>query len=147
MGNIDPKDGFWVIIKRMNSSTQKGRVIIPAGRRPWPHELRVADILAMAGHVVEFIPESNTKTADLYLDGIGFEIKSPRSANANSLEHILKKALKQSCNIIIDTSRMHDSRDDNTRRFLINQVRSRKQIKRLIIITKQGRIIDINSLV
>lgn len=68
---------FWVIIKRMNSSTQKGRVIIPAGRRPWPHELRVADILAMAGSVVEFIPESNTKTADIYLDGVEYEIKSP----------------------------------------------------------------------
>ena len=131
----------------MSSYNRKGRIIIPAGCRPWPHELRVADILAMAGHVVEFIPESNAKTADIYLDGMEFEIKSPKSANTNSLEHILKKALRQSCNIVIDTSRMHDSRDDNVRRFLVNQIRSRKQIKRLVLITKQGRIIDINSLV
>lgn len=87
------------------------------------------------------------KTADILLDGIAYEIKSPKSANSNTLEHILKKALKQSSNIIIDTSKMKNVRDDNTRRFLINQVRIRKQIKKLIMISKRGQIIDISSLV
>ena len=123
------------------------KVVVPANANPWPHELRVAKILALAGYAVEFIPETNTKTADILLDGIEFEIKSPKSANANSLEHILKKAVKQSCNIIIDTSRMKNVRDDNTRRFLINQVGIRRQINNLIMITKQGQIIDISALV
>ncbi len=125
----------------------RGKVVVPANANPWPHELRVAKILALAGYAVEFIPETNTKTADILLDGIEFEIKSPKSANANSLEHILKKAVKQSCNIIIDTSRMKNVRDDNTRRFLINQVRIRRQINNLIMITKQGQIIDVSALV
>ena len=125
----------------------RGKVVVPANANPWPHELRVAKILALAGYAVEFIPETNTKTADILLDGIEFEIKSPKSANANSLAHILKKAVKQSCNIIIDTSRMKNVRDDNTRRFLINQVRIRRQINNLIMITKQGQIIDISALV
>lgn len=125
----------------------RGKVVVPANANPWPHELRVAKILALAGYAVEFIPETNTKTTDILLDGIEFEIKSPKSANANSLEHILKKAVKQSCNIIIDTSRMKNVRDDNTRRFLVNQVRIRKQINNLIMITKQGQIIDISALV
>lgn len=125
----------------------RGKVVVPANANPWPHELRVAKILALAGYAVEFIPETNTKTADILLDGIEFEIKFPKSANANSLEHILKKAVKQSCNIIIDTSRMKNVRDDNTRRFLINQVRIRRQINNLIMITKQGQIIDISALV
>ena len=125
----------------------RGKVVVPANANPWPHELRVAKILALAGYAVEFIPETNTKTADILLDGIEFEIKSPKSANANSLEHILKKAVKQSCNIIIDTSRMKNVRDDNTSRFLINQVRIRRQINNLIMITKQGQIIDISALV
>ena len=129
----------------MNNS--RGKVIVPANANPWPHEQRVAKILALAGHAVEFIPESNTKTADILLDGVEFEIKSPKSANANSLEHILKKAVKQSCNIIIDTSRMKNIRDDNTRRFLANQARLRKQIKKLIMITKQGQIIDVSALI
>ena len=129
----------------MNNS--RGKVIVPANANPWPHEQRVAKILALAGHAVEFIPESNTKTADILLDGVEFEIKSPKSANANSLEHILKKAVKQSCNIIIDTSRMKNIRDDNTRRFLVNQARLRKRIKKLIMITKQGQIIDVSVLI
>lgn len=129
----------------MNNS--RGKVIVPANANPWPHEQRVAKILALAGHAVEFIPESNTKTADILLDGVEFEIKSPKSANANSLEHILKKAVKQSCNIIIDTSRMKNIRDDSTRRFLVNQARLRKQIKKLIMITKQGQIIDVSVLI
>ena len=129
----------------MNNS--RGKVVVPANANPWPHEQRVAKIHALAGHAVEFIPESNTKTADILLDGVEFEIKSPKSANANSLEHILKKAVKQSCNIIIDTSRMKNIRDDNTRRFLVNQARLRKRIKKLIMITKQGQIIDVSALI
>ena len=125
----------------------RGKIIVPANVSPWPHEQRVARIFALAGYAVEFILESTTRTADILLDGVEFEIKSPRSGNANSLEHILKKATKQSCNIIIDTSRMKNVRDDNTRRFLINQVRIRKQIKKLIMITKQGQIIEISALV
>ncbi len=122
-------------------------MVIPVGRCPWPHELKVANILALAGHSVEFLLESDVKTTDILLDGAEFEIKSPKSAIANSLEHALKKALRQSCNIIIDTSRVSNVRDDKIRRFLINQARSRKQIKRLIMVTKRGQIVDITALI
>ncbi|MBR3332223.1 hypothetical protein IKG28_01165 [Candidatus Saccharibacteria bacterium] len=125
----------------------KGEVIIPAGCKPWPHELRVASILAAAGHHVEFVPEANLHTADIALNGIKYEIKSPKSSLSNSLEHILKKALKQSPNIIIDTSRMKYVRDNSTRNFLITQAKSRKQIKSLLMISKQNQIIDIKSLI
>ncbi|MDO4612033.1 MAG: hypothetical protein Q4B29_01050 [Candidatus Saccharibacteria bacterium] len=77
----------------MSKFEQKGRIIIPAGRRPWPHELRVADVLATAGHKVEFLTETNNlPTADIKLDGVEYEIKSPEKMNANSLEHLLKNA-------------------------------------------------------
>ena len=125
----------------------RGKVVTPADANPWPHEQRVAKILALAGHYVEFIPETTIKTADLLLDGVEFEVKSPKSGNANSLEHILKKALKQSGNIIIDTSRMNGARDDKIRSFLISQARIRKQINRLLMITKHGQLIDISALV
>ena len=39
----------------------RGKVVVPANANPWPHKLRVAKILALAGHAVEFIPETNTK--------------------------------------------------------------------------------------
>lgn len=97
----------------------------------------------MAGYSIKFVKESNLHTADILLNGVEFEIKSPKTSCANSLEHLLKKALKQSPNIIIDTPRMKNSRDDNIRRFLIAQARSRKQIKRMLMITKKEKIVDI----
>lgn len=68
--------------------------------------------------------------------------------NANTLEHTLKDALKQSANIIIDSSRIHNKvRDDNVRTFLVAQLRHRQQIKRLLFITKRGQIVDIRTLI
>ena len=123
-------------------------VFIPAGRKPWPHEMRVAEILALAGHKVEFLNERiGLRTADIKLDGVEYEIKSPESFNANTFEHRLKDATKQSPNIIIDTSRIKKVRDLKVRAFLISQVRKQKQIKHLIMVTKRGQIIDISSLI
>ena len=109
--------------------------------------MRVAKILALAGHYVEFLEETNLHTADIRLDGIEYEIKSPESFNPNTLEHKLKDATKQSPNIIIDSSRMRKIRDDKVRMFLVNQVRKQKQIKKMLFITKKGQIIDIFGLI
>ncbi len=120
-----------------------GGTYIPAGRKPWPHELRVAGILANAGYRVEFIPESNSKTPDISMGGVKYEIKSPLTISTNTLEHLLKRALRQSPNIIVDTSRMRKNHDDKVKLFLSNQARMRRQIRRLIMISKSGQIIDI----
>ena len=67
---------------------QRGKVLIPGGVRPWPHELRVANVLALAGHAVEFLPKTNMKTADILLDDVAYEIKSPKSANSNKVPQL-----------------------------------------------------------
>ena len=131
----------------MNNSKQKGEIIIPAGRKPWPHELRVANILAMAGHSIEFLSESNISTADILLDCIEYEIKSPFTNKPDKLERNIKRGLKQSSNIIFDSSRIKNMRDDSLRRFLIRKAKEQKQIGELILITKRGQIIDIKSLI
>lgn len=131
----------------MNNAKQKGRIVIPAGRRPWPHELRIADILASAGHNIEFLPESNVHTADILLDGVEYEMKSPFTNKTDKLERNIKRGLKQSKNIIFDSSRIKDMRDDNLRRFLVRKAREQKQIGELIFITKRGQIIDIKALI
>ena len=122
-------------------------IFTPSGRRIWPHEDKVAQILAMAGHNVEFLMETNLKTADILLDGVPYEIKSPERFNANTLEHTIKNALKQSSNLVIDMSRMKGVRSNKMRNFLINQVRKSKQIKKMLLITRQGQIIDIVAIV
>lgn len=131
----------------MSSSKQKGKIIIPAGRKPWPHELHIANILAMAGHNIEFLPESNINTADILLDGIEYEMKSPFANKPDKLERNIKRGLRQSKNIIFDSSRIKNMRDDNLRRFLVKKAKEQKQIGELILITKRGQIIDIKSLV
>lgn len=131
----------------MNSLGWKGKTIIPAGRRPWPHELRIADILASAGHNIEFLPESNVHMADILLDGVPYEMKSPFTNKADKLERNIKRGLKQAENIIFDSSRIKNMRDNNLRRFLIRKAREQKQIGGLIFITKRGQIVDIKSLI
>ena len=130
-----------------NKNTKRGRIIIPGGRKPWPHELRIANILAMAGHIIEFLPESNISTADILLDGVEYEMKSPLTNKPDKLERNIKRGLKQSKNIIFDSSRIKNMRDDNLRRFLTKKAKEQKQIGELILITKRGQIIDIKSLV
>ncbi len=124
----------------------RAKIILPADLTPWPHELRVAKILALAGHTVEFLPVSNIKTADILLDGVEFEIKSPERFNPNTLEHTLRNAIKQSSNLIIDTSRMKKVNNQQVQRFLKHQIYKNSQIKRLLMVTKQEKIIDIMKL-
>ena len=64
---------------------QTGKIIIPASANPWPHEKRVAKILAQAGYRVEFIPEGTIGTADIYLNKTIYEIKSPKSNNESGI--------------------------------------------------------------
>ena len=96
----------------MIRKNNRGKIIIPGGRKPWPHKLRVANILAMAGHNIEFLPESNINTADFLLDGIAYELKSPFTNKSDKLERNIKRALKQSKNVILDSSRIKGLRDD-----------------------------------
>ena len=131
------------MMKKLN-----GNVIIPANASPWPHEIRVAKILALAGHEVFFIPEGTISSADIYLDGVIYEIKSPKTNKTNTIEHRLKEAVrKQSCNLIIDSSRLKGMSDHNFQKWLISRCEKQPQIKKMLFINKKGQIIYIKSLV
>ena len=127
-------------------NVKRGRIVTPADANPWPHEKRVARILALAGHYVEFIPETNIKTPDIYLERTIFEIKSPISNKIDAVERNITRALAKSSNIIFDSSRMK-VRDDQIMRELIKRRRVGKGLKKLLFINKRGMIIDINALI
>lgn len=126
---------------------QKGRVVIPADANPWPHEVQVAKILALAGHSVEFIPEANLKTPDIYLDSTMYEIKSPITNNPKKIIRNVKRALEKCPNVVIDSSRVRGLRDDAIQRTLKNKVKDLAGLKNLIFINKRGQIVDIIALV
>lgn len=125
----------------MFNNTEIGQVIIPGNTEPWPHEIRIAKILANAGFHVQFIAKANNiKTPDMIVDGIEYELKSPRSGKMVAIERNLKRATKQSVNIIFDSSRMRGLRDDRILRNVIFQAEKQKLIKRIIFIDKAGQI-------
>ncbi len=129
-----------------SANKQKGRVIIPADANPWPHEQRVAKILALAGHSVKFMPETNLKTPDICLDGTVYEIKSPITDNPKKIIRNVKRALEKCPNVIIDSSRVKGLRDDAIQRTLKNKVKDLPGLKKLLFINKRGQIIDIVAL-
>ena len=115
----------------MNTMCKKGKIIIPAGVNPWPHELRVAKILADEGFRVEFLPALNSKMPDVLLNGVEYEIKSPFTNKPDKLERNIKRGLKQSKNIIMDLSRIKSIHSETVCHFLSKKSKEQKQIRRL----------------
>ncbi|MBR5046226.1 hypothetical protein IKX73_01175 [Candidatus Saccharibacteria bacterium] len=82
------------------------------------------------------------KTPDIRIKGIEWELKSPQGNGIKTIENILKKATKQSNNIILDFSRIKMNGNQalsRTRYYLHN---NKHRIQRLIVITKNHKVID-----
>lgn len=132
--------------KSMRKNLNYGKIVTPAKANPWPHEQRIAKILATAGYYVEFIPETSIKTPDIYLNYTTFEIKSPVSDKINAVERNVTRALKKCRNIIFDSSRMK-IRDKQILCELIKIKKRGKGLKKILFVTKQKRIIDIDTII
>ena len=126
----------------MKNGKRQG-IFIPPGRKPWPHEMRVANVLSENGYCVEFLEEGRLHFPDILLDGVEYEIKSPESMRRITIERAIKKALKQSDNLIIDTNRIKGVDYNKICSILLFQIKKRKQIKKMIMVTKSGKVIDI----
>lgn len=125
---------------------REDRVAIPSGAHPWPHEIEAAKALASAGRLVEFIPETKgkqVKTADIQMDGNLWEIKSPESNSLRALQKNLRKALHQASRVVIDTRRMKGISDDLSEHELTKLSREFKSLKKLVLIRKDGTVVDI----
>ncbi len=125
----------------MPRKIESGKVVVPGGVHPWQHELKVAQILADAGYNIEFIPEQNLlKTADFKIDGTEFELKSPEGSKLSAIERNLRRALKQSPNIVFDSSRMSGVQDSKILQCILHHAHKQSLIKKLIFLDKHGRI-------
>ena len=108
------------------------------------HENATVVFLTELGYDVELIPRSNIKgvhTPDIIMDDKQWEIKCPKGNGRWLLENTLKKASKQSENIIIDLARIkiHQTRCLNELEKQFNMI---KQIRKLFVITKTKKVID-----
>ncbi len=107
------------------------------GAKPQPHEIVAAKRLQQEGHIVKFLKANNrSKTPDLQIDNHDlWELKSPLYAKKSTLEHIFKKAAKQSDNAIFDLTRAKGNphRAEQTLKSLFTHS---QKIKKIIVITK-----------
>ncbi|MBQ3296589.1 hypothetical protein IJH01_00440 [Candidatus Saccharibacteria bacterium] len=121
----------------------KGK-IIPNGVVLEKHEYKTILFFTEMGEDVELIPKSNKKgirTADIVMDGLQWELKSPRGKGRWLLENTLKKANRQSPNIVIDLRRIK-IHQDRCLQELEKQFYKSKGVKWLKVITKTKKIID-----
>ena len=118
--------------------------IIPNGVVLKEHELSTVVLLTCLGFDVELIPKSNIKgvhTPDVRINGILWEIKSPKGEGKSLMKNTIQKACKQSSNVIVDLRRTkrHQEKCLNE---LQREFAHSKTLKRLTLITKKRNIID-----
>ncbi len=119
----------------------EGSIIIPAGLDVWGHELRTAQVFARNGYVVQFLIVNQgyrTKTADVLINDEAYEIKAPKTDKLSAVERNLKRAAKQSANIIIDSRRMSKIHDATIQKFLAQKLKQQKTIKKTPIRQSEG---------
>ena len=124
-----------------------GKIITPHGLRPEPHELETADIFTALGYNVEFLAPSRTKgsrTPDVNIGGVLWEMKSPTGNGRRVVQDQLRRAIKQSKNIIFDARRTRLD-DKKIQIELEKHIKTFRSIKRLTLILKNNKIIYIKQ--
>lgn len=120
-------------------------IITPVDMRPRPkiHEQTAADILA--NHFksdVYFIETGSQGTADVSIQDIAWEIKSPIGSSVNNIRKNMREAGLQSRNIVIDLrrSKLHQNRAVG---YIKQYMTTSRKLERVLVITKTKQILTI----
>ncbi len=118
------------------------QVVIPTSVNPRPErfEIEAASIVAeYFGADAKFIARATGKTPDIIVGRIEWEIKSPLGSGKHVIENQVKRASKQSLNVIIDARRckLHIAK---VRSQLKYSVGFRTRLKRVLLINKRGEV-------
>ncbi len=121
--------------------------IIPNGVSIQKHEYDTVLFLTELGYDVELVPKSNKPgehTPDIRLGSTFWEMKAPKGEGKWLIKKTMQRASHQAENIIIDLRRikLHQNRclSEIKRHFVLS-----KRIKRVKIITKVAKIIDLEK--
>ena len=111
---------------------------------PEQHEFNTAKYFANLGKDIVFIEPSMVKgerTPDIMMDGIAWEIKCPQGNSKRTIENNFRNAVAQSRYIIFDLRRikLHDNQCISK---LEKEFRSRKYLKKLLVIKKDGTLVE-----
>jgi len=123
-------------------------VVLPADAPMLPeqHEIEAAWILARHfSTVVEFLRPVRgfeIKTADLVMNGVIWELKTPTGGSRTTVSNQFKRASKQSSHVVFDARRIHLSEEEALHQ-IHREMKKRKAIKSVLFIGKDGGIIDV----
>jgi len=139
-----------VSLNRQPAGTQ-GRVTIPTdlnrGDAPKPHELATMARLAEMGFDPDFNRVSTVdgvKTADITMEQLLWEMKSPQGASPNTISHQLSRIVKQADRGVIDLART--PLDEVVVVDVVqNRLRSDSKLKEIIVVFRDGSGVRIIS--
>ena len=138
------------MFKKKHKQSNGGKIIIPVGNPnpPEQHEIDIAVLLAQHYRtVVEFlipIDDYMRKTADIKMLGDEWEIKSPIGGSKTTIGAQLRRASRQSGNIVLDTRRTRLKYEAIEKQVIV-ETKQRVLINRVILIDKFGKIIEIQK--
>jgi len=138
------------MFKKKKNEINPAQVVIPADHPnpPEPHEVSAARLLA--NHykcTVSFlvpIDDFKRKTADIVMLGSIWEMKSPIGSSKHTISNQFKVASQQARNIILDTRRTSLT-DEQIEKSAINELKIRTRTKKLVIINKLEKIVEIRK--
>ncbi|MCR5789562.1 MAG: hypothetical protein K6G83_06710 [Lachnospiraceae bacterium] len=110
------------------------------------HEYTKVKLFLETGYDVSLIPPIQAKgmsTPDMEMRGVIWEMKAPQGKSRNTIKHTFQNACHQSPNVIIDLQRCKLT-DDEALKDIRYHYKTSKRIKRLIVIMKDKKIIDIS---
>ena len=122
---------------------KKGK-IIPNGVILEKHEYRTVLLFTEMGVDIELIPKSEKKgvhAPDIVMNGLRWEIKSPKGEGKYLMQNTIQKAVKQSRNVIVDLRRAKRSQE-RCLQELEKEFGSSKNLQKLKVITKSRKIHD-----
>ena len=113
---------------------------------PERHELDTARFFSSLGKDIEFIRPSNIPgvySPDIIMDGVEWEIKSPKGKGKRTIEKSYHKASLQAKNIIFDLRRIN--LPDRKCVAQLKKEFSDKHTNRLLIIKHNGELIELKQ--
>ena len=118
-------------------------VIIPSDVIPQPSDTEISAAYILSEFFdadVRFIPRANHKTPDFLIDGMKWELKSPKGTGKYNIQHCLQDALKQSTYVIID-ARASKQHMEKIRHELEHQMKLTQKVDRLLLITNPEKLL------
>ena len=136
--------------KKKHKQSNPGQVIIPGGHPNPPDSFEVDVAYILVNHyrcdVIFIIPnyDYKRKSADIVMNGVEWEIKCPTGSSKSTIGNQLRWGSKQSKSIVMDTRHTTLTYEEIEKRVK-NEVINKSSIKRVILIDKFGKIVEIRK--